>query len=225
MFFLTMIGIIFFCRLGFWQIDRAHEKNQMLAQQHKFTHQQPLRWQSSLGNPQQYQPITLRGVFLSETFLLDNQHYQHQLGYDVLSPFQLNDGAVILVDRGWLASSGSRLSSLGIKTPKGELVLNGVAYYPLLNRWILSNSFEKNTDGVVIVEQIDVKSIGIFLHKSLFPFIMRLSNEDNYGFVRDWPIVSMSPARHYAYAFQWFAIALTILIIFIALNFKKNDTK
>ena len=50
---------------------------------------------------------------------------------------------------------------------------------------------------------------------------MRLSTDESSGFVREWAIVSMPPVRHVGYAVQWFAMALAILILFIALNVKK----
>ncbi|MCL5256048.1 MAG: hypothetical protein M1363_08050, partial [Gammaproteobacteria bacterium] len=33
--------------------------------------------------------------------------------------------------------------------------------------------------------------------------------------VREWPIVVMPPHRHYAYAMQWFGLALAALIVFL----------
>jgi len=33
-----------------------------------------------------------------------------------------------------------------------------------------------------------------------------------------WQIVMMSPEKHNAYAIQWFALALTLLVLFLALN-------
>ena len=61
-----------------------------------------------------------------------------------------------------------------------------------------------------------------FLLKSVYPFIIRLSPQAEYGFVRDWPVVAMSVERHFGYALQWFAIALVIIILFIVLNVKKK---
>lgn len=79
---------------------------------------------------------------------------------------------------------------------------------------------EKN--NVTIIERIDTKLIGQFLHKSVYPFIIRLDKANAQGYVREWSIVAMPAERHYAYALQWFAMAFVILILFIALNLKKK---
>ena len=63
------------------------------------------------------------------------------------------------------------------------------------------------------------------MQKAVYPFIIRLDKQDTYGFVREWETVSMLPARHLAYALQWFAMAFVILIIFVALNLKKKNEK
>ncbi|WP_274544559.1 SURF1 family cytochrome oxidase biogenesis protein [Legionella oakridgensis] len=74
----------------------------------------------------------------------------------------------------------------------------------------------------MVIEWIDTKIISQFLHKSVYPFIIRLDKKEANGFIRAWDIVSMPPQRHYAYAFQWFAIALVIFVLFISLNSKKR---
>jgi surfeit locus 1 family protein len=36
--------------------------------------------------------------------------------------------------------------------------------------------------------------------------------------VRDWRPAVMRPEQHLAYAFQWFALAITVLVIFVVAN-------
>jgi len=41
--------------------------------------------------------------------------------------------------------------------------------------------------------------------------------------VRAWKPAVMPPARHQAYAFQWFAFALAALLLFVVLHWKKVE--
>ena len=41
-------------------------------------------------------------------FLLDNRSHAGEPGYEVLTPLELADGRALLVDRGWVAFTGSR---------------------------------------------------------------------------------------------------------------------
>ena len=219
---LAVLAMALFMRLGFWQIERADEKKHMIAALNVFTRQASTGWLSGNRLPVQYQPIHVQGHFLPTRLLLDNQHYQHQFGYDVISPLVLADGKVVLVDRGWIEGDVTRRSFPNTETPSGLIQLAGSAYYPSGKNWLLGQALEKKEADLAVVELLDTHLISQFLHKSVYPFIIRLGKPASHGYVREWAVVAMPPQRHYGYALQWFAIALLILILFIALNIKKK---
>lgn len=222
---LTLFSLLFFMRLGFWQLQRADEKERMLSAHHAFTKQTPVLWRHGDPLPAQYQPINVTGHFLPAVLLLDNQHHHHQFGYDVISPLLLQNGAILLVDRGWLAGDITRMTFPPIKTPKDAVNIVGSAYYPSAKNWVLGQEIEKKQTNLAVIELIDTKLISQFLHKSVYPFIIRLNPEEALGYVREWEIVAMPPQRHHAYALQWFAIALVILTLFIVLNIHSTTAK
>ncbi len=220
MILLACLAILLFVRLGFWQLHRANEKKQMLTAQAKFAQIMPVTWGPDRKLPEQYQRISVTGKFLSENILLDNQHHQHQFGYDVLTPLLLPSGNVVLIDRGWVAGDITRQKFPVPKIPDESLSLVGDVYYPSTKSWVLGPALEQK-QHVTLVERIDTQMISQFLHKPVYPFIIRLDKEETHGYIRDWAIVAMPPERHYAYALQWFAMAVVSLILFIALNLKK----
>ncbi len=222
---LALFLIVLFMRLGFWQIQRAHEKTHMLNEHHVLSKQPPHPWSPSNKTPHQYEPLIIGGYFLPQVFLLDNQHQQHQFGYDVISPLVLANGEVILVDRGWIGGDVTRQSFPSMSKPKGQVKIKGTVYYPSAKNWLLGESLEKKQTHMAIIELVDITVISQFLHKSVYPFIIRLSPGESHGFVRNWSVVAMHPQRHYAYALQWFVMALVVLILFIALNLKKKHEK
>ncbi len=222
MIILTVVFISLFIRLGFWQIQRADEKTRMVAAEKVLAKKEPVSWEPSQKLPIQYQRVTLQGTYLPPVFLLDNQHHQHQFGYDVLSPLRLADGSVVMVDRGWIPGDSTRRSFPELQRPSGLVQLQGSAYFPSKNQWVLGPGLEEKENKITIIELLDAKMISQLLQKKVYPFIIRLDKQDAYGFVREWAIVSMPPQRHLAYALQWFAMALVILIIFVALNLKKK---
>ena len=242
---LTLLAIALFLRLGFWQLDRAHEKKQMIAALNGFSQQTPTVWSPSDPWPAQYQPVKLQGHFLPNVLLFDNQHHQHQFGYDVISALilesvnsssedlrqdsncqqTLSNDQIVLVDRGWIPGDASRRVFPVADTPRGLIQLVGGVYYPSKKTWLLGPALEKKDDNLVVIELLDTTLISQFLHKSVYPFIIRLNPEAPNGYLREWPVVAMSPDRHYGYALQWFAMALVILIIYVALNFNKTNAK
>lgn len=219
---LTMIFILTFVRLGFWQLQRADEKAQMVSAQKMRELRPPVFWNKQKV-PEQYERIQLEGHYLSQIFLLDNQHYKHQFGYNVLSPLELPDGSVILIDRGWILGDISRRVVPKVEIPKDLIKLQGSVYFPSKNQWVLGPALEKKDDKTTVFEALDTHLASQVLQKSVYPFIIRLDKQDSHGFVREWETVSMPPQRHLAYALQWFAMAFVILIIFFALNLKKKN--
>ena len=219
---LAFIALLLLTRLGFWQLQRAHEKKQMLTAHQGYVKQAPIMWESNFPLPSQYQRIKVNGHFMETVLFLDNQHYQHQFGYHVISPFIMANDTILLIDRGWVAADLTRQTLPVTKTPTGPLYISGSAYYPSEKSWLLGQALEIKQTNLAIVERIDFKLIRQFLHKSVYPFIIRLDKHEPNGYVREWPVVAMPPERHYAYALQWFAMALVIFILFIVLNIKRK---
>jgi cytochrome oxidase assembly protein ShyY1 len=44
------------------------------------------------------------------------------------------------------------------------------------------------------------------------------------GYVRDWQPPGLAPARHWAYAIQWWAFALTLIVLWIVLAVRRART-
>ncbi len=219
----ALVLFFIFCKLGFWQLARAKEKKSLLAEYQQFSQQPPQFWHAELGFPKQYQRIFLIGHYLPTFLFLDNQHYQHQFGYHVITPFAVSDDNVLLVDRGWIAGDVTRQRFPQVEIPTTTFNLIGSVYYPPINRWLMGQSFEKKGKNLYLIEQFDPTIVSQILHKSIYPFIIRLDRNVAHGFVRNWLIVAMPPERHNAYAVQWFLLALVVLIFFIVLNIKKID--
>lgn len=215
--------ISLFVRLGFWQIQRADEKEKMVAAEQALSKLPAVTWSIDQKLPLQYQHVKVQGTYLPDVFLLDNQHHQHQFGYDVISPLLLDDGSIIMVDRGWIPGDSMRVNYPKISSPDGVIDIEGSVYFPSKKQWILGPGLEKKENKMTILEILDAKLLEHLLQKKVYPFIIRLDKNNLHGFVREWAIVSMPAQRHLGYALQWFAMALVILIIFVALNLKKKN--
>lgn len=206
-------------RLGFWQLTRAQEKKQIVASYEQFANRAPILWNGEKAKPEQYQKVKVIGEYLPIKILLDNQHYKHQFGYDVLLPYKLTSKQIILINQGWVKGDLNRKNLPLIKIPLGKLTLTGNSYYSYGKNLVLGPQVEKREENIFIVQQLNLPLISKFINKSLEPFILRLDKEQSSKYVREWPIVTIAPARHYAYACQWFGlgavgfIGVTLLII------------
>ena len=220
---LALVTMALFIALGMWQLHRAEEKRLILARKATFEHQAPRVWQGGGMPPEAFEYVQVQGRFMPHVLFLDNQMHAHQVGYHVLSPFEIGTDRVVLIDRGWVPAGVTRSELPDIITPTEQLTLLGRAYYSLGKPWLLGPGIEIKQADHAVIESLDLQLMEQFLHKSIYPFIIRLDNKSPAGYVRSWPAVSMPPVRHLGYAFQWFAFALVIFIIFIALNIRKYE--
>lgn len=208
--------------LGIWQLHRAAEKRAWLALYAEQMHKPPMILEQTKAI-QQYQPIIAQGQsFLPVILLLDNQHHAHQFGYDVLRPLVLANGKVVLIDHGWVSGDVSRQSLPTFQAFSEQLQFRGQAYYPSQHSLVLGKGIEEKTPQILIVESLNIPMISQFLHKSLYPFIIRQSIDQSSNFVRDWPVITGSPVRHIGYAVQWFLFAAGIAFMYFILHVKRK---
>jgi surfeit locus 1 family protein len=220
---LAVIGMAFFSWLGMWQLHRAEEKKQLLAHEAALKTRTPRAWVDDVMPLEAFERVHFQGEFLPDIFFLDNQYHAHQLGYHVLSPVQMKSGNLVMVDRGWVPAGRTRESLPHIDTPPGDVRLSGSIYKPRGTPWVLGPGFETKQVHQTVLETLDFELVSQFLHKPVYPFIIRLDEESPAGYVREWVTVVMLPVRHIGYAVQWFALAGVVLIVFIGLNIKRNE--
>ena len=211
--------------LGVWQVNRAHEKEAMIA----------AREQAGRGSAQalaamdldakpKYQVVRAQGRYdRDHQFLLDNQTYNGRVGYQVLTPFRVaGSGRVILVARGWVPAPASRDRKPEFPTPAGEITVRG-RFAPAPSTGVhLGEPIHPGEDWPVRVEWVDYDALSLQLGTDLPEAVVELDPDEAGGFVRHWTYVGLPPARHWGYAFQWFMLAGTLLAIYIGVNSKRR---
>ena len=222
-------AFLLFTRLGFWQLHRADEKHalQDLYQNHLSAPPVALGQAVQLRDkPQQmhWRRCVLRGAYdPSGMLLLDNQVYRGVAGYQVFSRFRLQDGAAVLVDRGWVAAPASRSVAPAIDAVAGPLTLTGVAKPAPVAGIKLAQEAPENMGGELVrVQRIELAQIAARRGWTLLPYVVRLDPGAAGGLTWNGAPPGFNRERHLGYAFQWFALATTVLVIFIVLNVKKR---
>ena len=217
---LFFVGLMTF--LGFWQLDRAKQKEHMLmllADKNLTTISQ----RKQLKHLSQYAHIELRGHYLdAPQLLLDNQIDNQVVGYHVFTPFQIDNlNTIILVNRGWVAKDGLLDGDLLIDSQKINLTgqLNNPPKVGLQLGDIQIDS-HKNIQTITYFEE---QKIIPFMHEKLCQSldclvsskIVWLREDQPQGFKRQWNPIVMAPSKHIGYAVQWFSMTFVLIVIFI----------
>ena len=208
------MSLVILLALGCWQVSRGRDTARLLADAALQAAVAPL----DLASVEPHmtlavrQRVTLRGRFLVDRQgLLDNQVHGGRVGYDVLTPLRISgSGRVFLVDRGWLPR-GPRRSDIAVwDTPSGEVMLVGRLGRPVDIPFVSGNAVER-FGPLWVVAEISPADLQQALGLDLHPMVVRLEPESAHGFLRDWPVLAMTPQRHYGYAMQWFGLAAAVL--------------
>jgi cytochrome oxidase assembly protein ShyY1 len=200
-------------RLGFWQRDRAHQKEALQAQIDRYEHAspQPVSAAPIALASIEYHRVRAVGRFMPEHVVyLDNRPYQDRPGFYVVMPFALSGGGYVLVNRGWIPRNADiRTAIAPYRTPTGELTIEGIA------RANASRAFELGQGGSAahqaIRQNLDVAAFASETGLALQPFVIEQTSDDNDGLVRDWPAPTMGVERNYGYMFQWWGMAAAAL--------------
>lgn len=226
----TLLLLLLFVQLGFWQLSRSNEKLMKQKELENRIKQPGLtltsNLQTKLIDPKKfkdfrYQQLEVKGQFLQQNhILLDNQIFKGQAGYRVITPLLLHaNSQLILVDRGWIPLLNGRQTLPNLNTVKGTLILKGrlnqiphgiqlkkIPLSPLSLQWPL------------IIQQLDFKALSNLLGFEIYPFVLQLETNDPHSFNVLPFSFGLSATRHLGYAIQWFTMAIASLIYYVVIN-------
>lgn len=218
---LAFVFIGLFSWLGHWQWSRATGKK-ILQQTFAARLAQPPLNHQTLPNKMdiRYYRGQLIGTFDNDhTFLLDNKTHQGKIGYEVYTPFAVHGlDTTILIDRGFVPINHDRRTLPHIPPIIGQTKLVGMFNLPPTYMALGHMTDTPNIQWPLRVEYMDKVKIESILHTNIYPYFLIMAPSDKRAFATEWQFAIISPERHMAYAIQWFALAATLLILFVALN-------
>lgn len=227
---LALIFFSLFVSLGFWQLDRAEYKRTLYAE---FENKQSssaldLNHENTKSSDKEeiiWRHVTASGVFMEQyQILLDNQVEKGQAGYYVYTPFKLKQSEhVVLVNRGWLSTGNDRTESPALIITNDLVNIMGVAKEEPKTGLLLKNMPPEQMDkDVYRVQRLNIDEVAELTKTKLLPYIVRLEPDSEHGYRKKWRLPGSGVSTHNGYAFQWFAFATVLLIIYLALNIKNK---
>ena len=184
--------------LGQWQAGRADEKRTASARVER---------------------VSVTGAFLPRyTVLLDNKVRHKQAGYEVLTPLKLAGSPEhVLVNRGWVTAPATRAQLPEVRTPEGDVRIEGIA------RERLPRVLER-TDGRGKVRQtLDVAAFAEETGLRLQPRIIEQHSPLDDGLLREWPRPDAGVDKHESYSLQWYSLAFLAAALGIVFSFRRSS--
>ena len=111
---LTIVFAVACAALGTWQLNRRAEALAEVARIDANYDADPVPVAEALPDPaafdvdQRWQVVALSGTYLAdEEVVVRNRPFEGSTGFEVMTPFELDDGTVFMVDRGWIAQDSA----------------------------------------------------------------------------------------------------------------------
>lgn len=214
-------------RLGFWQLDRAEFKAQLLADLSS-AESRPAISLLDVARLETLPPntkVTLRGEYLAgRSALLDNRYYQGRPGFNVISLFKLaGSEKLLLVNRGWVALGKYRYPLPDIAVPTGVVVLQGQIRPVPTDIVVLEK--ERFEQWPELVQNVDLEQLSRLGGQSISTVWILLLTDSDATLLQDWPVTIVGPQRHYGYAVQWFGLAIALIVVWAAASISTTGEK
>lgn len=201
--------------LGFWQLDRAEQKRELLAVYQQQKNLPALSLKNAAKNSDiPYQKVIVEGQYNNKQYwLLDNRSREGKAGYEVVMPFW--DGQQwLLVNRGWVMAPTKR-NELPVLEARWQVEqLQGYLHPPPENAIIKSMLSDWSEPWPQRVLHINMAQVEEQLGAPVFPKVLRIEYDSPSAFFAYWPVVNTLPEKHTGYAVQWFAMATVLLMLY-----------
>lgn len=206
--------VVMFVALGFWQLERGHEKRT-----ERLAFEADSRYVPFIDNMpvEFFQRIRVSGELdTGRQLLLDHIVSDSRLGYYVITPLRLGGGEPpLLVNRGWIAKAGDGPPSLTEPAESGSVVLRGRVGRLPRAAYRMGESIPAGAEWPRIAVYPTLDEAEAAYAEALQPFVLLLDPEEPGGFDRDWRPAGFGPERHYGYAVQWFAMSAVLAALLI----------
>lgn len=226
---ITVLLLAILMGLGFWQIERGAEKERIEAAFAERMSEDVLSLERTTPRPEEhlYRRARASGRYHERlTLLVDNRVHQGRVGYQVVTPLRLaSTGSWVLVDRGWVPLGSSRARLPKPDLPEGDVTIRGYLALPLRPPLTLGEPAALRPDTVQVVPWLDPARIEAVLGNDVLPMIVRQQGPLDPDLIKEWPVINMSPDRHFAYAAQWFSLAAALLVIYLVVNLRKDEAR
>lgn len=212
---LCAVGIL--CALGLWQVHRAQWKTAILARMDaafaRDPMSNPLETVDILRAPE-FESGVIRGTFLNDKEIaLGPRTHAGVSGGHILTPFKLQDGAIIFVNRGWVPPERKDASSRPDSLVTGPTFVAGVLRTPERPGLFVP----ENDPAREMWYRIDLAAMAAA--RALPAPLPKILYTRTDAAAAPYPVkddlIARPPDNHRAYAAFWFTMALTLAFIFL----------
>ena len=226
----TLAALAVLIALGVWQLERLEWKTALIEERQSRSQAPAIELPENLAEPAN---LAFRAVRLSGRFLHDHEFYlaartrNGQVGLHVVTPFALDDGRVVLVDRGWISDRRRDPATRPEGQLPGELELTGLVRLPGWTGYGWLRPDNQPDENLWFWVDPAAMAAAAGLDPAVVPLVTEVYLDagpaDNPG---GFPVGGQTrlemPNDHLQYALTWFALALSLAVIYVLYHLRRD---
>jgi surfeit locus 1 family protein len=228
---------VIFVGLGKWQLNRLAEKEALLASVASRMHLAPVplppvkEWVGFDPETYDFRPVSVTGHFVHDQAILvftslgdDAKGKYNGPGYWVMTPFAIDGGGSVFVNRGFVPEQFSAAFHDDKSGPQGELTVSGVA-----RQSEAINSFTPAADSLKRIDWLrNTERLGTLVGPSLAPFpgiYIDLPAGPAGALPQGGETTVDFPNNHFGYALTWFGFAIITPVMLLVWIIRQRRRK
>jgi surfeit locus 1 family protein len=220
----TLLGLIVLVGLGTWQLDRLAWKRDLIAlrEAQLAAPAEPLPGSAEDWRSWDFRPVVVHGEFRHDLEqLFGVAAIDGRLGHHVLTPLVRQDGAALLVDRGWVPADRAHPAARREGQITGLVQVTGIARYRGGDRpgWFRPDNQPEQS----LWYWYDLPALEAALGLGLVPVVIEADATSNPGGL---PIGGQTrtelPNSHLQYAITWYGLAAGLFVIWISFGLARG---
>ncbi|MGF1629847.1 MAG: SURF1 family protein [Kiloniellaceae bacterium] len=222
----TVPALAILIALGTWQVDRLFWKEEQIALRHERSEGPAVPLPQSFPDPVavEFTRVKLDGSFLhDQEFYLGARTESGRVGLNVVTPFRLDDGRIVLVNRGWVPENRRDPATRAEGQLAGEVTIEallrtdgwkGVGFAKPPNS--PEERFYFWPDLPVMADYVDgpiVQEVYTDAVAADIPGGLPIGGQTRIQLAND----------HLEYAITWYSFAVILLVIYFLYHYRRED--
>jgi surfeit locus 1 family protein len=217
----TLPALLVLVGLGTWQLGRLQWKNNLIDSFEARVAAPPVAVPASGAaiNPIEFRQLDLTGRFLHDKeIVLTGRTYEGNAGFHGVTPVELPDGRLILINRGWVSEGYKDPAKRAFSRVDGPTTVAGILRKPGQKGYFVpENEPAKGFWFTLLPTEINAHlGLGAAAINSFYADAIRTSE------VVTLPIAAKTELNlrnaHLSYALTWYGIALALIGVYVAFH-------
>ena len=219
----TLPALLMLIGLGSWQLQRLQWKNDLISSFEARSAADPIAIPSANAelDDLEFRNLALYGVFQHDKeTLLTGRTYEGNAGFHVVTPLLLDDGRIILVNRGWVSEDYRDPATRAFSQIDGKTSVTGILRRPGVKGYFVPENEPENGFWFTLVPSQINKHLGLgdAAIDQFYADALRTSD------VVTLPIAAKTKLNlrnaHLSYAMTWYGIALALIGVYLAFHYQ-----